>query len=399
MSTIPLLVSPDDHVQAPGHVWTSRLPANLRDQGPTMRRLRGVADLGRGEITFVEDDEGSLADVWSYDGRQVPIVRIAAAAGLPRSEVGPEPCTLDDIRKGCWDPTARLADMDTAGIEASVCYPNLFVRFCGQRFSLAQDKDLALRCIQAYNDWIVEEWCGGSNGRLAPMGIVPLWDPALATAEVERIAALGFRSISFSEAPHLLGFASVASKQWDPMLAACAEAGIVVSLHVGSGSFSLISRDAPIAVANTVPGLYSAHALVDLLFSGVFARYPALKVCFAEAQMGWVPYVLERADHVWLENDEGFNGIDKAEISEPPSHYFRQNVWLAFFRDPVGLAILDRIGVDKVLYETDFPHLDTEWPNCRAVAEELTSGLSREDAAKVVAGNARSLFRIETSAG
>ena len=118
-----------------------RLPARLRHRGPRIERLQGRCDLGAGDLTFVGTGDGRWADVWNFDGRLVPILRIAAAAGLPRDEVDIRPVTFDEIRKGCYDPAARLADMDTAGIAASVCYPNMFVRFCGQQFSFAPDKD------------------------------------------------------------------------------------------------------------------------------------------------------------------------------------------------------------------------------------------------------------------
>src|ERR1041385_1674196 len=101
---IPRLVSPDDHIQEPAHVWETRLPARLREHGPRVERLQGRCDLGAGDLTFVETGEGSWADVWNYNGRLIPILRIAAAAGLPRDEVDIRPVTFDEIRKGCYDP-------------------------------------------------------------------------------------------------------------------------------------------------------------------------------------------------------------------------------------------------------------------------------------------------------
>lgn len=393
---IPRLISPDDHIQEPPHLWQSRLPERLRDRGPRVERLRGKVDLGAGNLGFVETDDGDVGDVWHYDGRRVPIVRIAAAAGIPRHEVDANPVTFDEIRKGCYDPAARLADMDIAGIEASLCYPNMFVRFCGQQFSLAEDKELALACIRAYNDYVIEEWCAGSGGRLVPMGIVPLWDVGLAVQETTRLAHLGFRSISFSEAPHLLGLPSIHSGAWDPLFSACAEAEIVVSLHIGTGGFPMLAKDAPAAIPNVMASFNAGYTLTDLLFSGVFTRIPGLKVCLAESQLGWIPYVLSRADFVWEEmSGDGFTGIDKNAMPHPPSYYFRENVWVTFFRDPVGLDLIEQIGVDRVLYETDYPHTDTMWPNCQEVAEDMTAALTPGDAAAVAADNARRLFRVE----
>jgi predicted TIM-barrel fold metal-dependent hydrolase len=399
VARIPRVISPDDHIQEPPHLWQSRLPAKLRDRGPKVERLKGEVALNNGDLGFAETDDGQVGDVWSYDGRRVPILRIAAAVGVPRNQVDARPVTFDDLQKGCYDPVARLADMDAAGIEASVCYPNMFVRFCGQQFSLSPDKELALACIRAYNDFVVEEWCAGSGGRLVPMGIVPLWDPELATAEAKRLAELGFRSISFSEGPHLLGFPSLHSRCWDPLFDVCAQEQLVVSMHIGTGGFPMLTPDGPPAVPNVMASFNAGYTLTDLLFSGVFARLPELKVCLAESQLGWIPYVLSRADFVWEEmSGEGFTGIDREAMPEPPSAYFARNVWVTFFRDPVGLQMLGQpyLAVDRVLYETDYPHTDTSWPDCQEVAEEYTASLGEADAARVVAGNARDLFRVAT---
>lgn len=399
MATLPRLVSPDDHVQVPAHVFTDRVPARFRDAAPRIERLRGAADLGAGDIRFVEREGGHLADVWHYDGKRIPLVRIAAAAGYPRSEIDGRPVTYDDMHKACYDPVARLAAMDQAGIEASVCFPNMFVRFCGQTFSLAQDKELALACIRAYNDFIHEEWCAGSHGRLVPMGIVPLWDAELAVAEARRLAGLGFRSITFSEAPHLLGLPSIFSGYWDRLFAECAAGGLVLSLHIGTGGFPMLAKDMAGAVPNVMASFNAGYTLTDWLFCGLLPRLPDLKIVLAESQLAWVPYVLSRADFVWKEmRGEGFTDISDDKMPEPPSHYFRQNIWCTFFRDPVGLTLLDHIGVDNVMYETDFPHTDSSWPTSHDVATEMTAGLSDADAAKVVAGTARALFRVEVTA-
>jgi predicted TIM-barrel fold metal-dependent hydrolase len=393
---VPRIVSPDDHVQCPPHVWQDRVPAKLKAKAPRIERLRGTAIIGAGNFGFTDDPNGYVADVWHFDGLRVPLMRLAAAAGVERSSVDGRPVTYEDIRTSCYDPVARLADMDMAGVEASVCYPNMFVRFAGQTFSLSSDKEVALACIRAYNDYLVEEWCAGSGGRLVPIGIVPLWDVDLAVAEVERIAALGFRGITFSEIPHLLGLPSVHSGYWEPLFAACERNEQVLNLHIGTGGFPMLAADAPGAVPNIVASLNSAYAMTDYIMSGVFHRYPGLKAVFAESQLGWIPYVLQRADFVWRElRGEGFSDMDDSSLPEPPSYYFKNNVFCTFFRDPVGLSMVDRIGVDNILYEVDFPHTDSSWPDSRAVAGEMTAMLTDEQVSKIVAENSRKLFRIQ----
>ena len=399
MRTLPKLVSPDDHVQVPAHVWQDRLPARWKEHGPRIERRRGVAHLGVGDIRFEDRDGGHVADVWHYDGKRIPLVRIAAAAGYGRGEIDGRPVTYDDMHKACYDPVARLAAMDTAGIEASVCYPNMFVRFCGQTFSLAHDKELALLCIRAYNDFIVEEWCAGSHGRLVPMGIVPLWDVDLAVAEARRLAGLGFRSITFSEAPHLLGLPSIFSGFWDPLFAECEASQLVLSLHIGTGGFPMLAKDMAGAVPNVMASFNAGYTLTDWLFSGRLQTFPGLRIVLAESQLAWVPYVLSRADFVWHEmRGEGFTDIRADAMPHPPSHYFDRNIWLTFFRDPVGLTLLEHIGVRNVMYEVDFPHTDSSWPTSHEVATEMTAGLPEHDAASIVAHTARDLFRIEVTA-
>jgi predicted TIM-barrel fold metal-dependent hydrolase len=224
---------------------------------------------------------------------------------------------------------------------------------------------------------------------------VPLWDVDLAVAEARRLAGLGFRTISFSEGPHLLGFPSIHSRAWDPLFDVCAQEQLVVSMHIGTGGFPMLAPDAPPAVPNVMASFNAGYTLTDLLFSGVFARMPQLKVCLAESQLGWIPYVLSRADFVWEEMSGSFTGIDTSAMPDKPSAYFARNVWVTFFRDPIGLELLDHIGADRVLYETDYPHTDTSWPDCHDVVAEYTAELPDEQTAMVVAGNARDLFRVE----
>lgn len=392
------LISPDDHIQEPAHLWQSRVSAKFRAGAPRVERKKGrCTHLGDGYFEFIDDTEkGFTADVWQFDGRQVPILRIAAAVGKQKEPVPFEPCTFEDIREGCYNPKARLLDMDRAGILASVNYPNMFIMFAGELLSKAKDKELALGCIRAYNDFIMEEWCAGSGGRLVPMGIVPLWDPKLAEQEALRLAKLGFHSISFVEAPHRLGYASVSSKQWDGLFRVCQDSKMVLSIHVGTSPMPLAAPDCPSAVTHASNPIYLMVSMLEYMFSGVFGRFPGLKLNYAEAQLGLVPYFLERGDFIWNEmKGDGTGNIDRGVMAHPPSYYFKNNVWVSFFRDPVGISLIDRLGVDNVLFETDYPHLDTEWPECRTEVEKMLADISPDKVEKVVAGNARKLFRVE----
>src|SRR5260221_805175 len=196
MREFPKIISVDDHVVEPAHVWADRLPGKYRDVGPRIVRAPvGDIEFIGGKFTPTIGDEAKghpMADWWFYEDLRRPLLRLDAAAGYPRDEIDLRAVTYDDMRPGAWQVGPRLADMDENWIEASLCFPT-FPRFCGQTFSEAQDKALALLCVRAYNDWMVDEWCGPSNGRLIPLTLIPLWDAELAAAQVRRNAERGVR--------------------------------------------------------------------------------------------------------------------------------------------------------------------------------------------------------------
>src|SRR5262249_1677676 len=156
-------------------------------------------------------------------------------------------------------------------------------------------------CVRAYNDWIVEEWCGDSGGRLIPLCISPLWDSALAADEVRRNAERGAPAVTFTELPWRLGLPSIhdQDRYWDPVVAACDETDTVICMHIGSSGLPAASADAPFAVAASNVFGFAMMSLADWLFSGLFERFPNLKIAYSEAEIGWIPALLERADRKW----------------------------------------------------------------------------------------------------
>jgi predicted TIM-barrel fold metal-dependent hydrolase len=278
-------------------------------------------------------------------------------------------------------------------VEASICYPNTFPRFAGQGFAERADKKLALAALQVYNDWMIDEWCGGAGrGRLVPLTLVPLWDPELAAAEVRRCASKGGYAIAFTESPAKLGFPSLFTGAWDPLWEACTESDTVVTMHIGSSSsMPTTSDDAPLAVSMSLNAQNAQGSVCDWVFSRTLERFPAIKLAYAESQIGWMPFLLERMDGVWHEN---VGGID---LPEPPSTYVRGRVFGCIFDDAHGLKSRDEIGADQILFESDYPHANGTWPHTRAVAERLCAqaGMNAEESAKLVRGNAISCYGLE----
>jgi predicted TIM-barrel fold metal-dependent hydrolase len=391
----PKIVSVDDHVVEPAHVWERWLPAKHRDKAPRVER-RGIGTMrhvGGGTYEQTFDPEGPQADCWVYEDLVYIHKRHVAAVGFDRDEMTMSPMTYDEMRPGCYDPKARVDDMELNWVEASLSFPS-FPRFCGQTFLEAKDRELAEACVYAYNDWMVDEWCGDSGGRLIPLPIIPLWDAELAAAEVRRNAARGARAVCFSEIPAVLGLPSIHTGDWDPFFAACAETRTVVCMHIGSSSkMPATSADAPVAVAATLSFGNAMSSLTDFLFSGVLVRFPDLKLAYSEGQIGWIPYILERADDVWLEH-RAWGGV-RDIVPEPPSTYYYRQVFGCFFRDRHGIESLQSVGVDNATFETDYPHTDSTWPHTKKVAQELMAGLPDDVVYKLVRGNAIRMLELD----
>lgn len=384
---LPRLISVDDHVIEPAHVWREHLPERYRDAGPTLVHRRGWPSYAGRTWVFNEDDNGMWADCWSYDGKLFSIDRTFAAVSFPKDEPGFGPLTFDVIRSGCYDQKGRLADMDANHTEASLCFPT-FPRFCGQTFLEAEDKDLALACVRAYNDWMIDDWCAGDGyGRLIPLTLVPLWDGELAAAEVRRCAEKGSHAICFSESPPALDLPSIYTDFWEPLWRACEDTSTVVNMHVGSSStFARTSDDAPPLIPLALTHEGTEHALADWLCSGILERYPTMKIALSEGQAGWIPFLLERLDRSYQQ----WSGLAGVTISQPPSTYMKGRVYACSFEDYTGLMLRDQIGMGQIMFETDYPHTDSTFPDSAAVAERMvkTAGLNEDETRALLRGNA-----------
>ena len=317
--------------------------------------------------------DGPLIDYWHYEDSWTSIKGFLHSAG-DSSLVRPTGMTFEEMRPGCYDPVHRLKDMDANHTEGSLCFPN-FPRFCGQAFNEAADKELAALCVGAYNDFVVDQWAAGSGGRLIPLCMVPLWDADLAAAELRRNADRGVRAVTFSEIPPWLGLPSIHSGYWDPFFRACDETGTVIFCHIGSGTKILnTSPDAPQSVSAVAIFANSCASMLDYLMSGIFVRFPNLKVCYAESQIGWIPYVLERCDDLYLQQGWTF----QVPLPEKPSTFYADHVYSCFYRDLVGVELLDKIGRKQVLFETDYPHGDTTYPESYKAADEQFGHLDQK---------------------
>jgi len=337
-----IMISVDDHVVEPPDMFSAHIPARYADLAPRVVQQAGGAD------------------VWVFNGSVIPNIGLNAVAGRPKEEYGIEPTAFDEIRPGCYDIDERIKDMSAGGILASMNFPS-FPGFSGRLFAAAQDKDLALAVLRAYNDWHIDDWAGAYPGRIIPMALPVLWDAEVCAAEVRRVAAKGCHSLTFTENPNTLGYPSFHDEYWDPLWRAVSDENVVVSIHLGSsGQLTITAPNAPIDVMITLQPMNICQAAADLLWSRVIKQFPDVRFALSEGGTGWIPYFLDRVDrtfemhHRWTGQDFG---------GKLPSEVFREHFLTCFISDPVGIRLRDMIGLDNIAWECDYPHSDSAWPH------------------------------------
>jgi predicted TIM-barrel fold metal-dependent hydrolase len=415
------MISVDDHLIEPQNVWTDRLPAKYRDIGPR----------------WITDDQG---EAWHYEDVRQPVGGSRTNGAIWPPEERPPvyyPLAFSDIPAACYEPKARLREMDQDHVLASLLFPD-FPGFAGSVFLGRKDKKLALLCVQAYNDWMLDEWCASAPGRFIGLALLPLWDGKLAADEAERAIDKGARAISFSMAPQALGLPPIYDPDgfWEPLFSVLNEANVPLCTHLGTGSGGAVrlvqGGDIKLTeitgqpgdpmvrrIGGTIMQFRCQDTLIEWLYSGKFERYPNLKICLSENGISWIPAVLQVADRltdmrrkrVTDPSDPENNPLLSKEAREAahqalearassakdapmPSELFVDHVYGCFIDDPLGLKLLDEIGVDNVMIEADFPHISTSYPQSMEKAKEGLDGYSSEARWKVLRGNAERVFKF-----
>lgn len=367
------VISVDDHLVEPPDMFEGRLPAKLQDRAPRI----------------VVNEHGH--EVWEFEGQTHYQVGMNAVAGRRPESVRVEPFRFDQMRPGCYDPHARVKDMDLGGIWASLNFPSMITGFCGRVYSTAKDPELGLAVTRAYNDWMYEGWWQQHPDRFIPLGITYLADPEKAAAEIRRNAERGFVAVSLPERPHKLGFPSIFSDAWDPVMRACADTDTVICLHVGSSGMADVPDDAPrVALGATLFGQLSLAACAEWLWSGWTVKYPELKIAMSEGGIGWVAMLLDRLDNIVDRSGYAMGGFGP---DLRPADVLRRNFWFCTIDDPSTIDTRYRIGVENIMVETDYPHGDGTWPETQAVIERYWGHLPVEDLRLMTHQNAAKLFR------
>ncbi len=373
------IVSVDDHLVEPAHLFEGRMPERLVDVAPRI----------------VVDDAGNEA--WAIEGKLYSQIGLNAVIGRPKEEWSMDPARFDQMRPGCYDPEARLADMDLDGVWASLCFPSLIAGFGGGVFARLKDHDLGLACVRAWNDWHIDEWCAVDRRRIIPLQLTWLHDPEIAAAEIRANAERGFKAVSFPENPVDLMLPSVHTDHWDPFLRACEDTGTVVCLHTGSSSWT--PSRSPGAPLEQLTTLFNANAFVtatDWLWAGIPWRFPDLQVAFSEGGIGWVAMMMDRIDWVMDHSAAGLTAWKDKHRS--PVEAMRESFWFCAIDPGTAMQLRERIGVDRICIETDYPHADSTWPHSQALASEALAGLTDAEVTAITWANAARLFDLDIPA-
>jgi predicted TIM-barrel fold metal-dependent hydrolase len=365
------VISVDDHVVEPPHLFETYMPASLRHRGPKVVKL------------------ANTAEAWEFDGQIFSQIGMNAMAGRRHETLEYEPMRFDEMRPGCYDIEARVNDMDLGGIWAMLNFPSAITGFCGRVFAFAREPEVGKAAVRAWNDWLYNEWYLEYPKRIIPCGIIYLAEPREAVAEIMRLASLGFASVTLPERPHAIGLPSLWDREhWDPIIRACVETDMVISLHVGSSGTYPCPPGAPVQqLGSTMFGQLSLAACSEWLWSGYPNEYPSLKIAMSEGGIGWVPMLIDRLDNIVDRSGYGLGWETR------PSEVLRRNFWFCTIDDPSTIALRQVIGVDHIMLETDYPHGDSTWPDTQDVIEKYWGDIPAHELRSMCSVNAATLYR------
>lgn len=370
------MISADDHVQEHPSVWTSRLSKQKFGD----------------RIPHVEPQPDGT-ERWLVDGRPLPLAGVATAGALLADRTK-EPQRWSEVPAEAYQPAARRRAMDADGVESSVLYPTV-AGLAGEVFGRLADAELELACVQAYNDWLIEEWAVDSP-RFIPQCIVPLSSVNATVGEIRRAVAHGHRGVIFPsvpmelrEAPHING------PDYDPVWSTCEELEVPICFHAGASSATQIpvyEGWSPVIAeafrAITRPASSTA-VVVNFLISQILVRHPALRVVFSESSLGWGACLLEFTDHQAEEDGLALEGFKLR-----PSEMFQRQCYLTGWYDRAAIQTRRFIGVENILWSTNFPLATSTWPRSRDVVDQSFVNVPEGERRQILRGNAAKLYRI-----
>ena len=366
------VVSSDSHVFEPGNLWTERAEARFKDRAPRIQRF--------------EDGEW-----WVCDGNKVVGLGAGAQAGKRFEE--PENMTLGDetenLRPGGWIPEEHMKDMDIDGIDVGIVYPTAGLLLYG-----VPDSDLLTNIFRIYNDWVAE-FCSALPKRIKGIAALNIDDVQVGVMELQRCHKMGLVGAMITVYP--LEERAYNSPEYEPLWAAAQDLGMPLSLHLNTPRSGpdrpFVSLDSAGRAFFTNIDHWVRMSLANMIFSGVFERYPRLQVGSIEMELSWVPHFLDRLDYNYTQRPP-FGDTYMFKEDALPSDYFHRNVFLSFQEDGQGIRDRNIIGVDKLMWGSDYPHFESTFPRSREIIEEILADCSDEEKAKIAGGNAARVYNL-----
>ena len=383
-------ISADSHMEGPPTRWNHRVPAEYRN------RAARIVELPTGGNAVVVEGQPLMVHGFGQYTRRPPE---EYAPNLFQTE------RWDAVAPGWGSAEERVRDLDVDGIDAEVLFPGTHVPLVYE--GMRTDKAAYNAMIRAYNGWLAEEYCAVAPDRLIGLGIIPITGVEHAIAEMEYCAKMGLKGID------LVGFPS---GRWNPtpeddkFWAAAIDLKIAVTAHISfnelrpappgerfkyprepdvvAGGADFVGRLARYARAGGVDA-------VKLVVAGVFDRFPKLHIYWAETQIGWIPNFLEQMDNNYRVHRYWADDVFGVKLARRPSEYIQEHCWWGFMYNPVGVRMRHEIGVDRLMWGSDFPHVETHWPHTLDMFEEMFTGVPEDEKYKVVAGNAIQFFHLD----
>lgn len=366
------IISADDHLQEPPDLWTSRLPKGLRKRGPHVIRL----------------PDGS--DAWAVEGATPRPFGILVSSHTKASKRKDSGLTWDDVPRGAWDADARVKDMDLDSIDKTFLYPNVGLDFYMGQVRLKPD--LMAPVCRAYNDYL-SEWCSTHRKRLYGIGLIPCDDVKEAVAELKHIAKLP--NIKGGLIPTTPPSADWNDPKYEPIWKTAEDLGVVLSIHAGKprglpNRNDIYKMPGGAMIYMQLGRLSIIETFGYLFWSGVFERHPKLKFVSVEGDIGWLPWFAERGDNV-IKRHGGWTGH---KLKHPPSYWFGRSFFATFEEDVAGIKMRDDIGIETLMWASDYPHSATTWPESVKCIEKGFKGVSGKELKKIVHDNVSRVYDL-----
>ena len=382
------VISADSHLEVDSQHWIHRVPEKYRDRAPRLIRM------------------STGGDAWVIEGVPAREVPSDLYGGKGRDKWRPWGQTYESTM-GTGPPEQRVKEQDRDGIDAEVMYPCMVGG--PNLWRNVKDDEPYKAIVRGYNDWLAEEYCAHNPDRLLGLGVIPMTNIDDAVAELQHVKELGLKAALLGAFPSNKGYPT---SEDDRFWAAALDLELPVTIHVelnrlGERSGPLLPAPKPISKAVMLdvqvdfPGQVSRfHRVagvnaVQMLLSGLFDRFPNLKVYMAETHAGWIPFFYWMADlrykrhHWWAEELMGYQ-----PLKQKPSDYMREHIYWGIIDDPIGVEMRHHVGTNRLMWSTDFPHQESDWPDSDEVIENMFKGVPEADKYAILAGNCVEFFRL-----